>query len=134
MQPSNSSKRLIFYPSTLPPRHDFITHRRAHMCACSLYRHTLMHACPLHRCALMRTCFSHRHAHERPYSPYRRALVRACQTHRCALVHACSPHRRAPRACLKFFFPRTDAHIFSRQAHTYAHLPLNRPLMWAHIL
>jgi hypothetical protein len=134
MQPSNASKRLIFHPSTLPPRRGFITHRRAHMRACSLHRRARMRACPLHRGALMRTCFPHRRARERACPPYRRALVRACQTHRRALMRACSQHRRALRARLKLPYPRTHALIFSGQARTYARLPLNRPCMWAHIL
>jgi hypothetical protein len=131
MHPKGS---FFFYPSTLPLGRGFTTHRHAHMHTCSLYK-----------CAHMRAYFSHRCVRERACSPYRCALAYACQTHRRALVCACSPHRRAlvracqthrrtPRARLKFPLTHNNARVFSRQARTYARLPLNRPCMWAHTL
>jgi hypothetical protein len=105
-------KDSFFTLKTLPQRCGFFTHRRTHMRACSLHRRTLEHACP----------------------SYSRTQERACPTHRRALVHACSHHRRAPKARLKFLLSRIHARVFSGQARTYAHLPPDRPRMWAHIL
>jgi hypothetical protein len=134
MQPSNASRRLIFYPSTLPLRRGFTTHRRTHMRTCSLYRRTCMRAFFSHRRALERTCSPYRRVLVRVYQIHRRALVRACSPHKRALVRACQTHRCTPRARLKFPLTCTNAHLFSGQACTYARLPLNRPRMWAHTL
>jgi hypothetical protein len=146
-QPSTASKRLIFYPSTLPPRRGFCSHRRAHMRACSLHRRTYMHACSLHRCIYAYTeqvcisapCFLHRRTLTRACSPYIRAQVRACQTYRHALMRAYSTHRNALRVRLKFPLSITHAHIFDVQARTHMRLspshlrmggphPLNTPV------
>jgi hypothetical protein len=123
MQPSNSSKRLIFHPSTLPPRRGFFTRRRAHMRAYSLYRCAYVRACSLHRRTSERTCPSYRCAH-----------MHACTTHRCALMRACLTHRPALWRTLNSFTHAPMHSYFSEQACTYARLPLNRPRMWAHIL
>jgi hypothetical protein len=145
MQPSNVSERLIFYPSTLPLRCSFTTHKHAHMRTCSLYRrapmcayfshrHTRERACSQNRRVLGHTCQTQRRALERACSPHRHAMERACSPHRHALMHACPPHRCAPRAHLKFPLTCTNARLFSVQTRTYARLPLNRPCMWAHTL
>jgi hypothetical protein len=119
----------------------FITHRRAHMRACSLHRHAYMRtyslhrraymcAFTLHRCASVRTCFLHSRALTCACSPYRRAQVSACQTHRHALVRSYSTHRCALWEHLKFSLSRTHARIFGVQARTYARLSPNHPRMW----
>jgi hypothetical protein len=134
-------KDSFLYPSTLPPRHGFVTHRRTHMRACSLHRCAHMRTCSLHkctcvrtyslhRCALVRTYFLHRHTPPHTCSPYRCAQVRACSTHRLAPVRACSTHRRALRARLKLPLSCPHVRISDGQTHTYACLLPDRPCMW----
>jgi hypothetical protein len=118
MQPSTTSKILIFYTSTLPPRHGFVTHRCAHMRACSLHRRAHMHAGALHRCASVCTCFFHRRALTCTYSPYRRVEVHACQTHRRALVRACSTDIRALNPLYR---PPMHVYLVGRHARKHAY-------------
>jgi hypothetical protein len=95
-QPSKHQKTRFFYTPTLPPRRGFVTHRRAHMRACSLHRCARMRTCSLHKCASVRTYLFHRRAPMCVCSPYKRAEVRACSTHKRAQVCACSTHECAP--------------------------------------
>jgi hypothetical protein len=105
----------------------FVTHRHAHMRACSLHRCVYRRACSLHRRAPVHTCLLYRRAPTRAYSPYRRTQVRAYQTHRRALVRACSTHRRALRACLKFSQPHTmHVYLVDRHARMCAYHPIAR--------
>jgi hypothetical protein len=112
-------KNSFFYAPTLPPRRDFVTHRCAHMRACSL-----------HRCASVCTCLFHRRAPMHACLPYKRVEVHACSTHRRARVRACSTLRRALRAHLKTPLPRPHVHISSGKACTYVCLSLNFPRTW----
>jgi hypothetical protein len=133
--PSTASKRLILYTSTLPPRCGFVTHRHAHMCACSLHRGAYVRNCSLHRCTSMRTCLFHKRAPRHTCSPYRCAQLRACSTYRRTLVRSYSPHRCALRECLKSPLPCPHVHISGRQVRTYALLLPNRPRIWGpHLL
>jgi hypothetical protein len=132
-QLSTASKRLIFYPSTLPPRRGFCSHRRAHMRAYSLHRCAYMHACTPNRRTSMRTCSLHRCTLKCACSPYRCAPVHACQTYRGTLMRACSTHRRALNfpfctpMCIHLVYRCARMRAFHRIARACGPTPHQKP-------
>jgi hypothetical protein len=102
-----------FTPVNLASKARFLTHRRAHMRACSPHRCARMRTCSLHRCASVRTC-SYTGAlsvracspYRAPHAPHRRAQVCACPIHSRAHMRACST---TGAHIVRAFIPPTSA-------------------------